>query len=180
MNFAQEAEIKKLYQIIEKTGLFKNFPECKGCAIACIVKKNVTWLSNVEAKKSRNLLKISKEGKSYFFEAQPCPLLSKEKRCTIYKERPFECRVNPLTIYEIDGDLWWVLYTECPIVGKAKDLSKVISMAKEFIKQIEPYVTQNIRNELRQKSSDIRKFDPLIVGKDVIKVKKIGSLKSEK
>lgn len=57
--------------------------------------------------------------------------------CSRYNNRPFECRIFPFDIQEIDGNLWWVLWNVCPakdfldteefIDGFEKDFQKVWS-----------------------------------------------------
>ena len=37
----------------------------------------------------------------------------KNKKCEIYPNRPFECRIFPFDIHEIDGKLVWVCWETC-------------------------------------------------------------------
>ena len=41
-----------------------------------------------------------------------CTFWDEEKsRCSIYENRPFECRMFPFDIYKIDGKFHWVVYS---------------------------------------------------------------------
>jgi Fe-S-cluster containining protein len=51
-------------------------------------------------------------------EGSPCMFLDQNSgKCTVYDRRPFDCRLFPLDIDEVDGKLWWLLSTECPAHG---------------------------------------------------------------
>ena len=39
-------------------------------------------------------------------------------RCRIYESRPLCCRLYPLDLMELDGFVWWVIHSECPIARR--------------------------------------------------------------
>jgi len=47
-----------------------------------------------------------------------CVLLDNLGKCSYYENRPFECRIFPLDIQEINGDLSWVVWNACPATPK--------------------------------------------------------------
>ncbi|MCV0393055.1 MAG: YkgJ family cysteine cluster protein [Nitrosopumilus sp.] len=40
-----------------------------------------------------------------------CVFWDTEKGCTVYSERPFDCKVFPFDIYKIDGKYTWIVYS---------------------------------------------------------------------
>jgi Fe-S-cluster containining protein len=39
-------------------------------------------------------------------------------RCRIYDDRPLCCRIYPLDLMRLEGQLWWVIHSECPIAQR--------------------------------------------------------------
>lgn len=44
-------------------------------------------------------------------DSEECIFWDKERGCTIYQDRPFDCRLFPFDIYKIDGDYTWIVYS---------------------------------------------------------------------
>lgn len=167
-----EQRIEKLYKAIDESHFFDHFTECSTCPILCARKKNIHWLLTVESEQLKNLLPVSKVKNAHFFEGGLCPLLN-NKRCSIYNNRPLECRLNPISIYEIDGSLYWILYKICPAVKHATDLDEFIMGCKNFINKLEPQITPGIQDEFRQISRAIKTFDPLVHEIDFIVLRRL-------
>ena len=166
-------EIEKLYKAIDESHFFDHFKKCSTCPVLCARKKNIHWLLTAEAKRLENLLPVSKVKNANFFEGGLCPLL-KNKCCSIYQNRPLECRLNPVSIYEIGGHLYWILYKICPAVKHANDLDDFIVECKNFINKLEPHITPEMQIEFREISRDIKTFDPLVHEKDFILLRRLG------
>ena len=53
-----------------------------------------------------------------FIERMPdgsCPMLDRQRRrCSIYDDRPFCCRLFPIDILKLDGQLQWAISGQCP------------------------------------------------------------------
>jgi len=165
--------MENLYKAIDGSHFFDHFKKCSTCPVLCARKKNIHWLLTVEAEELKNLFSISKVKNAHFFEGGLCPLL-KNKRCSIYQNRPLECRLNPISIYEIGGHLYWILYKICPAVKHANDLDDFIVECKNFINKLEPHITPEMQIEFREISRDIKTFDPLVHEKDFILLRRLG------
>lgn len=163
-------KLENLYKAIKEQGMFEGFSECETCHVLCSRKQNIHWLLKEEAERLKEKMRISKIRDAYFFEGGLCPLL-KDKRCSIYERRPLECRLNPVSIYEIDGKLYWILYTECPVVQRRKNL--LMKKLKGCLKKINPFVDEEIREEFRRISEAIKSFDPLVEGRDFIRIMEV-------
>jgi Fe-S-cluster containining protein len=164
--------IEKLYRVIDESHFFDHFTECSTCPVICARKKNIHWLLTVETERLKNLFSILKVKNAHFFEGGLCPLL-KNKCCTIYQNRPLECRLNPISIYEIGDKLYWILYKICPAVKHANNLEEFISECKIFINKLESHIIPELRNEFREISRAIKTFDPLFHERDFIVLKKL-------
>jgi len=162
--------LKRLYEAINEQKIFDNFDECTECPVVCSRKQNIHWLLPEEAGRLKEFMKVTKIGDAYFFEGGLCPLL-KDKHCSIYSDRPLECRLNPLSIYEIEGDLYWIVYLECPIMKKRG--KEFIEKLKMGIKSISPFITRSMKGEFRKISKAIKSFDPLVEGRDFIRIAKL-------
>lgn len=40
-----------------------------------------------------------------------CVFFDAEKGCTIYQNRPFDCKIFPFDIYKINGEFTWIVYS---------------------------------------------------------------------
>lgn len=166
-------QIEKLYKAIDESHFFDHFTECPTCPVLCARKKNIHWLLTVETERLKNLLSVSKVKNTHFFEGGLCPLL-KNKRCSVYKNRPLECRLNPISIYEIGSHFYWIVYKICPAVKHAEDLEGFVLKCKNFIDKLEPHITTEMQDEFRQISKAIKMFDPLIHEKDFIVLRRLS------
>ena len=65
------------------------------------------YLQTVKIKEKAILTTIKKKENSsecVFFD-------SKKKLCTIYENRPFDCRMYPFDVTFIDNEPWWIVYS---------------------------------------------------------------------
>ena len=81
-----------------------------------------------------------------------CIFLNNSKGCNSYKNRPFECRIFPLDIQEINGDLFWVVWNICPATPKLNYKKMLDSFEKKFTKKwtigyIKKYVAYHKLNQ---------------------------------
>lgn len=71
--------------------------------------KKISGFSDIAESRTINGVSI------HFLKTKPntheCMFLGSDKKCTIYEDRPFECRIFPFDIYNIDGSLTWIVYT---------------------------------------------------------------------
>jgi len=84
-----------------KLKIFDYFDHCKPCLACC---------------KNENLF-LSEDEKIYFGnkeEKENCHNLLDDGKCKIHENRPIECRMYPLDIKRIDGELKWVVWESCP------------------------------------------------------------------
>src|SRR5436309_525118 len=45
-----------------------------------------------------------------------CIFLTDDRQCAIYDIRPLDCRLFPLDLTELNGEIWWVIYHSfCPL-----------------------------------------------------------------
>lgn len=164
-------ELTGLYKVINELRMFEDFEECKDCPVLCARKQNIHWLLPQEAEKLRGPMNVTKINDAHFFDGGLCPLL-KEKHCSIYSERPLECRLNPLSVHEIEGELYWILYLECPIVKK-RPKEEFIERLKLGITIITPFITEELKGEFRKISKAIKSFEPLIEERNFIRIAKL-------
>lgn len=76
---------------------------CSECGACC---KKVT-LDITDIKKISRYLNIKpvevESAMGYIDSGEPCPLLNKDKSCSIYKVRPIRCEVYPIKPYQLIG-----------------------------------------------------------------------------
>ena len=162
--------LEKLYSIIQENLIFTEKEICETCPILCSREQKWHWLLPEEAGKLKTRMKIENKFGAFFFEGGRCPLL-KNRNCSIYKDRPLECRLSPLSLYYINGKLFWIIDIGCPYFKKYKDNKAFWNKVNDFISKIEPYFAEKIVKNLIEISNAIQKFDPLIENKDFIKIR---------
>ena len=164
-----KSDLKKLYSVIEKNSIFKENKICENCPILCSRRQEWHWLLPEEAEKLKDKMPIKNKFDSFFFEGGKCPLL-KNKNCSIYNNRPLECRLSPLAFYYNDNKLFWILDIKCPYFKRYKNNKIFWSKVNNFISEIEPYFTKKIVKNLIEISRAVRKLNPLIEKRDYIKI----------
>ena len=167
---AIENELDDLYSIIEKNSIFIEKKLCKTCPKLCAREQKWHWLLPEEAERLKNEMKIENKFGAFFFPGGRCSSL-KNTDCSIYEERPLECRLSPLSLYFTNGKLFWIIDIGCPYFKKYKTEEKFWRETNNFISKIEPYFTKKIIKDLINISKAIQKFDPLIENKDVVEIK---------
>ena len=71
--------------------------------------------------------------------------------CSIYNDRPLCCRIYPLDLMRLEGEVWWVVHSECPIAQRFQrqrnlDLLCAITAAMERLisdEELEQWLTQD-------------------------------------
>jgi hypothetical protein len=99
---------------------------CLPCKNWCCRCEN-PFASGAELKK----LKIEKISSK---EDGSCVFLDRSNACVKYALRPFECRIFPFDILEIDGRLAWVVWENCPAVAKL-DVYEIVSSFEKSLKK---------------------------------------------
>ena len=108
-------------------------PECDTCRL-CEEKVGLVYIFNAEKRNFRveDVLSI-KTGVHYLkrTEENQCVFFDNEKgRCKIYSKRPLACRIYPLDLMKLDGELWWVAYPECPIMKRYQNQRNLFPLIK--------------------------------------------------
>ncbi|HEV2962479.1 MAG TPA: YkgJ family cysteine cluster protein [Candidatus Angelobacter sp.] len=116
--------IDNLYAIVEP---LSSQPECLTCDL-CERNVGLVYLINDESsriKKDGHQVARTSEGVEYLSRSQSkksatwCSCFDTAKnQCSIYPIRPLCCRLYPLDLMKIDGELWWIVHAECPIAER--------------------------------------------------------------
>ncbi len=85
-------------------------------------------------KKEKMVYDIKSNGK--------CNKLKKDGKCSIYSNRPIDCRLFPIHIQKIGSKFYWIINKKC-------SLSKIIDVKKEVDKLERSYL-----EELKQELND--------------------------
>ena len=110
-------KLKTLYANLDDAGLTIAYEKCNVCPLRCRRETYVHWLLPEEyvffREMGMDVLEIptpcNETIKAYFFKGGDCKYISKTG-CIIYENRPLECRLNPISIYNSD----FVIYKNCP------------------------------------------------------------------
>jgi len=88
-----------------------------------------------------------------------CIFLDSSSICSVYKDRPFECRIFPFDIQEVGGRFFWVIWYTCPATPRLDNKKMLDSFEKEFTKNwtndyIKEYVKYHKLNQPKKYSKD--------------------------
>ena len=106
---SRHSTLRGIYELIDKVGeLIDPYTVCSsGCSACCHISVGITELeaSYIEHNTGKRM-RVGVRSSAEAIEG-PCPFLSDDRRCTIYKFRPFACRVfaafdNPAYCAEMD------------------------------------------------------------------------------
>lgn len=128
---------------------FDFLPHCTACQTWCCKGENP-----YATKKELAVLGLDRIGTN---PNGTCELLQ-DGKCSRYEERPFECRVFPFDILELDGKLTWVLWNACGLSKVFDGRKKVDEVEKELFAQfsfgyILGYVEFHKKNQPQKYSS---------------------------
>lgn len=126
---------------------------CTSCKSWCCHNENP-----FASKNELNLLEVTKISTK---RDSSCTFLNKSCECNVYMNRPFECRIFPFDIQEINGNLFWVVWNICPATAKLNFEKMLDLFEREFTKiwtydYIRKYVTYHKSNQPEKYS--INKF----------------------
>jgi len=173
-----DKDIKKIYDLLNKISVFKDMPQCKTCGSSCAAPRWMSWLlpEEVERFEKKYKLKLIKVGNVAFLKKGHCILHKKGVGCTIYNNRALECRLNPVLFLKINGEMWWILITYCPIINNSnkEELDNIKTKVKAYIKEVEKLLTPKIKKEMEEIGDAINTFENLVENKDYIKVVKFN------
>ncbi|PJE81685.1 hypothetical protein COU58_01205 [Candidatus Pacearchaeota archaeon CG10_big_fil_rev_8_21_14_0_10_32_42] len=145
--FRSKIMISKFNPIIEKMyDLFEEieFPECHECSECCYL----PWILKEEYNSHlENFGKTMKEINSVAFimDTESCRY-AKENRCTLYEDRPLDCRLFPLDIIKEDEKYWWVIFTICPQHEIIRD--KLIPLIPKLESMISKDIFEQYKNQI--------------------------------
>lgn len=153
--------IKHLYDVVSA---FSNQDECKSC---CKCEKNVglVYVLNEEVKtlRSRKVPLVATSGGVNYIKRSSdgwCPCYDTSNgRCKIYDVRPLCCRIYPLDIMKEEGEIWWVVFKDCPIsqrFQKEKRMTLLFSKTIEIEKCLsENQIAQLIKQDRLSKAIEV-------------------------
>ena len=80
-------------------------------------------------------------------------------KCSIYSERPFDCRIFPIDVKQIKNKVVWILWENCPAL-KELDVNRFIDyIEKELLKY---YSYQHILNHINHDNANLpKKYDKI-------------------
>ncbi|MGA9998012.1 MAG: YkgJ family cysteine cluster protein [Pyrinomonadaceae bacterium] len=119
---------------------------CENCMGRCC---HLPWLSKEEIYLAHQFPGSTKfiGETAFFMDHNRCVFLDQKGKCSIYAQRPLDCRLFPLDIIEEDGEYYWCVFTTCPNWQKMKELFEPLipalekkinsSLWHQFLKQIE-------------------------------------------
>lgn len=120
------------YQLISKL----NFEECNNCSDCCatpwIFKEELNCLPDKELKALYDV------EETFFIKSNPKCTFEKECRCGIYFQRPLDCRLYPLDLLELEGELWWCVFTSC------KKYKSILKKIRTIIPELEQIFTREM------------------------------------
>ncbi len=117
--------------------------DCAKCRICCIFDNYDLWETPVvsdelyeKLRKERPEIGFIERGGSHLFRCVPentengelfyCPVLDRETGCTLGDEKPFDCRIWPYRIMELNGARVISIASICPEMYK-KPLSELVN-----------------------------------------------------
>ena len=136
---------------------------CENCNYNCC--RGGIWLCPGEEKKLDRTVRIYS---SYFIDTFVkvkdgnyirlinkfvCPYFcySRTKKCSIYKKRPFICRIIPIDITINNNNAYiWVLRKYCPLYRQNKEtLPNILSILKQMTMEINKYIDEEFLLNLK-------------------------------
>src|SRR5688572_22740040 len=114
-------ETEDLYRILTP---LSGQPECRTCNL-CEKNVGLVYLIGDEPSKLAGAgMSVAElgDGSAYLSRSQldsgaswcSCFVVGTNE-CGIYAVRPLCCRLYPLDLMNLDGELWWIVHAECPI-----------------------------------------------------------------
>lgn len=120
--------------------------ECKNCRICCSFNSEDIWETPVITPELKNrilddypeLRFISKDDCFIFrMDKEPdrelyfCSVLDQEKGCVLGEEKPFDCKIWPFRVMQLDGRRVITLSPVCPVLWE-KPISRLTDLAKKL------------------------------------------------
>jgi Fe-S-cluster containining protein len=127
-----------LYEGLDLMNFMSGYCECRTCPMRCKREPYVHWLLPEEVESlsgtGQDIYQITISGrpniKAFFFRGGLCEFFTGEHDgCGIYKSRPLECRLNPISIYKSR----FIVYRECPVL---------LNHPHEFVQNIQMIIPQ--------------------------------------
>ncbi|MCF7810439.1 YkgJ family cysteine cluster protein [bacterium] len=159
-----------LYKRIESSTIFTSKEICKNCNSLCSRDWRWHWLLPDEAKKLSAYFDIKVIDKAHFFNDGLCPNLFNTE-CSIYERRPLECRLSPISIYQISRKLHWIFDLNCNYLNCYRLESDFKNRILNHISSLEKYFTEMDLNDISKISNVINKIQPFKENIDFVKLK---------
>lgn len=120
--------------------------DCKNCRICCSFDSFDIWETPVVSEQLRNRilddypeLRFIKKDDCYLFrmEKEPgedlyfCSVLDRSKGCVLGDDKPFDCKIWPFRIMDLNGTRVITLSPVCPVMF-SKPMDQLIELAKEL------------------------------------------------
>ena len=145
-----------LQTIYDRLPFLTDQPECSTCR-RCEEAVGLVYLLSNEPSRviaRGGLVSITSEGVAYVRRSTTgfCSCFDSERNsCRIYSDRPLCCRLYPLDLIAIEGEIWWVLHENCPITDRLQreHQSDLISVALTNVEreltdnQLQEWLTQD-------------------------------------
>lgn len=167
-------------ELLKKTDeMTSKIVACHGCTKCC--ENGVVYVLPEEKEKLKKIgvPLIEIDGITIIERKQDrsCPMLDKKnKKCTIYEERPFCCRAFPLDVFSRNGKLEWGSYTYCPedrikpLVNRNGKLELDIDVIETIINKFERNLTPDIITFLSSEDKVCAKIEVLDNVRDEYKI----------
>lgn len=136
--------MKQFYEFIDTTTPFQDQNICSCCNILCSREKGWHWLLNKEADLLSSFFDISYKDGVAFFPGGKCAHLD-GNNCSIYSQRPTECRLSPLSLYVVEDRPSWIFDTRCPYFQRYLESIDFQKEVQDFINQLEAVADQSIK-----------------------------------
>jgi Fe-S-cluster containining protein len=114
------SDLPRIYEVL---GALGNQPECSTCRL-CEEHVGLVYLMSAEATRDRRkgLPVLSVDASAHYYPRTRdgwCSCFDPATNtCRVYAERPLCCRLYPLDLVSIEGEVWWVVHRECPIAQR--------------------------------------------------------------
>ena len=92
-----------------------------------------------------------------------CIFLDSHGKCKTYKNRPFECKIFPIDIQDINGSLYWVIWNVCPAYALLNANMLIKQYENTLLKEMPPgfvrdYVNYHKNNQPKKYSTETFKI----------------------
>lgn len=123
--------------------------DCLNCRDKCCKWKDIAYPLFLTNEEKLIFLDINKK--------YPCQFFTEDEKCSIYKNRLFDCRIYPFDLIQINGEWYWFFWkTSCIILKKSRNElecfleeheKNIIPKYKKYIKPYSKYKFEELKNK---------------------------------